>query len=111
MRAELRIRDLKNRTYCGSRLMNVKIPTRVSDAIERVADDLDASKTEVVVALLNEGLRAAAGALKEWVPPPPFVRPPRRTCTVEGCDRTHVARGYCANHYQALRRGRLRLSA
>jgi hypothetical protein len=107
MRAELRIRDLKNRQYSGSRLMNVKIPTRVSDAIERVAGDLDASKTEVVVALLNEGLRAAAGALKVWVPPPPTVRPPRRICTVSGCERLHVARGYCANHYQAQRRGKL----
>lgn len=110
VRSELRIRDLKNRQYSGSRLMNVKIPTRVSDAIERVAGDLDASKTEVVVALLNEGLRAAAGALKEWVPPQPVVRI-RRTCTVPGCDRLHVARGFCANHYQARRRGKLHLSA
>jgi hypothetical protein len=111
MRAGLRIRDLKNRQFSRSRLMNVKVPMHVSDAIERVADGFGASKTEVVIALLNEGLVAAAGALKVWVPPPPTVRPPQRLCTVAGCERPHLARGYCANHYQALRRGKLQLPA
>jgi hypothetical protein len=46
--------------------MNVKIPAYVSDAIQRVAKDLGASKTEVVIALLNEGLEVAALSLKGW---------------------------------------------
>lgn len=65
MRSELRVRDLKQREFTGSRLMNVKIPAYISDAIERVARDLGASKTEVVIALLNEGLDAASSALKD----------------------------------------------
>lgn len=64
MRADLRLSDLKKREYSTSRLMNVKIPAYVSDAIQKVATDLGASKTEVVIALLNEGLNVAAGALK-----------------------------------------------
>lgn len=27
-----------------------------------------------------------------------------RTCSVEGCDKKHYGRGYCANHYQLWRR-------
>ena len=61
MRGELRLSDLKNRDRTPSKLMNVKIPLYVSEAIQRVATDLGASKTEVVVALLNEGLEMAHG--------------------------------------------------
>jgi hypothetical protein len=68
MRAELRLSDLKNRERSSSRLMNVKIPAYVSDAIQKVATDLGASKTEVVIALLNEGLDVAQNALKGWNP-------------------------------------------
>lgn len=64
MRSELRLSDLKKREYSSSRLMNVKIPAYVSDAIQKVADDLGASKTEVVIALLNEGLEVAMNSLK-----------------------------------------------
>jgi hypothetical protein len=63
MRSELRLRDLKKREYSSSRLMNVKIPAYVSDAIQKVANDLGASKTEVVIALLNEGLAVATKSL------------------------------------------------
>jgi hypothetical protein len=66
MRSELRLSDLKNRERSSSRLMNVKIPAYVSDAIQQVASDLGASKTEVVIALLNEGLEVAQGSLKGW---------------------------------------------
>jgi hypothetical protein len=64
MRSELRLSDLKKREYSTSRLMNVKIPAYVSDAIQKVANDLGASKTEVVIALLNEGLAVAMNSLK-----------------------------------------------
>ena len=37
------------------------------------------------------------------------VEPPRPTspklCSVEGCDRSHKARGLCEAHYKASRRG------
>jgi hypothetical protein len=58
MRADLRLADL-SRGPIPSKLMNVQIPARVSDAIDRVARDLGCSKTAAVVALLNEGLDAA----------------------------------------------------
>ncbi len=64
MRGDLRLADLKARKYTTSRLMNVKIPADVNDAIQRVARDLGASKTEVVIALLNEGLELAAASPK-----------------------------------------------
>ncbi len=104
MRSELRLSDLKKRERTSSRLMNVKIPAYVSDAIQKVASDLGASKTEVVIALLNEGLDAASTALKNFRPAK--ANAPKQ-CSVAGCTRPHVARGYCANHYQAARRGKL----
>ena len=63
-RSELRLSDLKARRPVGDRLMNVKIPSQLADAIEKLASTLNVSKTEVVVALLNEGL-AAAGKIKK----------------------------------------------
>lgn len=109
MRAELRLSDLKKREYGTSRLMNVKIPAYVSDAIQKVAEDLRASKTEVVVALLNEGLEQAAKALKDFRPGKEARA--KKTCSVKGCSRPHTAKGYCTNHYQAYRRGQLGTSA
>jgi hypothetical protein len=44
--------------------MNVKIPASIGDAIDRIAKELQLSKTEVVVALLNEGLEVAADRLR-----------------------------------------------
>ncbi len=63
-RAGLRIADLKERPVRASRLMNVKIPAALSDAIERLAKEFGTSKTEVVVALLNTGLDAASAKVK-----------------------------------------------
>jgi len=104
MRSELRLRDLKNRERTSSRLMNVKVPVYVSDAIQKVASDLGASKTEVVIALLNEGLAAASTALKGLQ----LAKSAKsKRCRVAGCTAPHVAKGYCANHYQAARRGKL----
>ncbi len=59
MRSELRIADLKRCDPVPARLMNVKVPASIAGAIDRLAKDLRASKTDVVVALLNEGLEAA----------------------------------------------------
>jgi hypothetical protein len=38
--------------------MNVKIPVSLNAELRRIADSLGASKTDVVLALLNEGLEA-----------------------------------------------------
>jgi len=105
MRSDLRLNDLRRREKGTSKLMNVKIPTSVSEAIQRVARDLGASKTEVVVALLNEGLDFSTDALKGWKRPKSVLPPPKRICSVKGCGRAYVAKGFCANHYQAARRG------
>ncbi len=105
MRSDLRLMDLRRRDKGLSRLMNVKIPTDLSDAIQRVAKDLGASKTEVVIALLNEGLDASTLSLKGWKRPKSVLPAPKRVCSVKGCGRAYVAKGYCANHYQAARRG------
>ncbi|MBP1685057.1 MAG: hypothetical protein H6Q33_1200 [Deltaproteobacteria bacterium] len=63
-RSGLRIVDLKQRPVSATRLMNVKIPATLSDAIDRLADEFSTSKTEVVVALLNTGLDLAAEKVK-----------------------------------------------
>lgn len=63
-RSGLRIVDLKQRPVSATRLMNVKIPAALSDAIDRLAGEFNTSKTEVVVALLNTGLDVAAQKVK-----------------------------------------------
>jgi hypothetical protein len=68
MRSELRLADLKNRERSSARLMNVKIPAHVNEAIERVARELAATKTDVVIALLNQGLTVASDTLGDWEP-------------------------------------------
>ena len=105
MRSDLRLTDLRGRERGTSKLMNVKIPAHVSDAIQRVAKALGASKTDVVIALLNEGLDSSVDVLKGWKRPKAVLPPPKRICSVKGCGRAYVAKGYCANHYQAARRG------
>ena len=57
MRSKLRIADLTNGTTNASRVMNVRLPAHIVEAIEQLAKMLGASKTAVVLALLNEGLR------------------------------------------------------
>ena len=109
MRSDLRLSDLRKRERGASKLMNVKIPTHVSDAIQRVARALGASKTEVVIALLNEGLDVSAEALRGWKRPVLDLPPPKRVCSIKGCGRAYVAKGLCANHYQAARRGKLQV--
>ena len=105
MRSDLRLMDLRRRERGSSKLMNVKIPAHVSEAIQRVARELGVSKTEVVIALLNEGLDVSVDTLKGWKPIKVVLPPPKRVCSVKGCGRAYVAKGFCANHYQAARRG------
>ena len=103
----LHLDDLVTRGQKGreeSKLMNVKVPANVLARIDRVAANLGATKTDVVIAILNEGLETAEHELKGWKPPPKPVVPRERRCSVKGCDRERVAKSLCATHYQAQRR-------
>jgi len=104
MRSDLRIADLRRREGSPSKLMNVKIPVELSDAIDRVVKDLGVAKTDVVIALLNEGLDRSGVVLEGWKPPKVVLPPPKRVCSRKGCGRAYVAKGLCASHYQAARR-------
>jgi len=84
--------------------MNVKIPSNVLDRLDKVAESLRATKTEVIIAILNEGLIAAEGELRGWNPPPQPAIARERRCEVKDCEREKVAKGLCATHYQAQRR-------
>ena len=106
MRSELRLADLRRREGAANKLMNVKIPTDLSHAIDRAASHLGVAKTDVVIALLNEGLDRSAEVLRGWQPKTVVLPPPRRVCTRANCGRPFVAKGLCANHYQAARRSR-----
>jgi hypothetical protein len=91
--------------------MNVKIPAEVNQKIQRVAEALKASKTEVVIALLNEGLDVSESLVKlsrRVKADKPAARATKgAACGNAGCTRPAVARGLCAKHYQAERRKRM----
>jgi hypothetical protein len=111
MRSDLRIADLRRRDSSTSKLMNVKIPAALSDAIDRMVGDLGVPKTDVVIALLNEGLDRSSQILRGWKPKEVVLPPPKRVCTRKGCGRPYVAKGLCANHYQAARRDKEKVAA
>ena len=103
----LRLDDLVTRGKTGreaTKLMNVKVPTSLLERITAVAEKMRVKKTEVVIAILNEGLDTADSELKGWKAPPKIVVPKNRRCTIPGCEREKVAKGICATHYQAQRR-------
>lgn len=108
MRVDLRLGDLRSRGRVTSKLMNVKIPTEVNRKIQKVAEALRASKTEVVIALLNEGLDVSESVLRGTRPPQAPPRPSRSpksgACAAAGCRSAAVARGLCRKHDQAARR-------
>ena len=58
-RSGLRLNDLKQRRPSGARMMNVKVPVAVAAGIGKLAKELGVAKTDVVIALLNEGLAQA----------------------------------------------------
>jgi len=62
--SELRIADLKSAPRVATRLMNVKVPSKLFESIEQIAKKLNVSKTDVVVALLNAGLDVAHTKLR-----------------------------------------------
>ena len=58
-RSTLRLNDLKARRHTATRLVSLKLPLDIIATIERLSKKLRSNKTEVVVALLNEGLALA----------------------------------------------------
>jgi hypothetical protein len=105
--AKLGLSDLVSRGKTrlqADRLLNVKVPTLLLDRISALARTLRAKKTDVVIAILNEGLETADSELKGWKAPPKPVIPKARRCTVAGCEKERVAKGLCPAHYQAQRR-------
>jgi len=58
-RSKLRLKDLKAKVPTAARLKNVRVPVDTLDGIDRLAKKLDATKTSVIVALLNEALAVA----------------------------------------------------
>ena len=60
MRGDLRLDDLSERVLEHTKLMNVRIPDTVDNAISAIVEELQCTKTEAVIALLNEGLDAFA---------------------------------------------------
>jgi pyrrolidone-carboxylate peptidase len=65
-RSQLRIQDLKAQVHPGSaRVMNVKVPSHMAAAIDQLTKQLGTTKTDVVIALLNEGLAVAQDKLKK----------------------------------------------
>jgi hypothetical protein len=106
-KARLGLNDLVSRGTSGaqtSKLMNVKVPSSLLARLDALAAKLRAKKTEVVIAILNEGLENADKELQGWKPPPKVVVPKDRRCAMAGCEREKVAKGLCATHYQAQRR-------
>lgn len=57
-RTHLRLEGLLSPDRGESRMMNVKVPSATVDSIEKLAKFVGATKTDVVIALLNEGLAA-----------------------------------------------------
>lgn len=107
MRSDMRLSDLRSKKSSpeDARLMNVTIPVEVSDAIERIAKETRTSKTNVVIALFNEGLDVAREALKHVEPrTKPGPAPKAQRCSAPGCTRARVAKGLCTTHYQRARR-------
>ena len=104
---KLGLEDLLSRGKRGAeatKLMNVKVPTVLLARISALAATLRAKKTDVVVAILNEGLDTADTELKGWKPPPKPVIAKARRCIVPSCERERTAKGLCMAHYVAQRR-------
>jgi hypothetical protein len=106
-RTDIRFDDLLQRGRQGraaSRLMNVKVPLSLLQRIGEITRKLDVTKTELVMAVLNEGLDKAEENLKGFKAPARPVVPVERRCRIKGCERQKVAKGLCATHYQRTRR-------
>ena len=73
-------------------------------AAEKVKEDLPSSEQfrelKRTVRELQKKLQSRSGTGTRKVGRPRS----NRTCGIKGCNRSHVARGFCSKHYQAQRR-------
>jgi hypothetical protein len=77
----LRLDDLRAEDRNAAKLMNVRIPEAAARGIARVARDTGRTKTDVVIALLNEGLATWAEVRCGWTAPSTPTRNRRRRPT------------------------------
>jgi hypothetical protein len=63
-RPHWRVAGLMQRASHIPRVMNIRIPAAVANAVEQLASDLNATKTDVIVALLKAGLRITETKLR-----------------------------------------------
>jgi hypothetical protein len=59
MQSQLRVANLKRVTKSTSKVINIRVPGRIFEAIDALTKRLGATKTDVIAALLNEGLDVA----------------------------------------------------
>jgi hypothetical protein len=55
-RSNLRIADLKGRKPRATRQVNWKLPIHLIEAVNRMAEEMGTTKTQIIIALLNAGL-------------------------------------------------------
>ena len=67
----LRLSDLGKRPEKKSRMLNVRLPIEITNAIDNLAVKFGCTKTALFVALINEGFDAGADALRELGTQPP----------------------------------------
>lgn len=107
-RSNLRLKDLTaTEDVVQIRLMNTMVPTELINDIARIAEELKCTKTNLIVALINEGLDAAESQLRGIRRRPKPIVPVDRRCHEPGCEKRIVAKGHCSTHYQATRRGKV----
>lgn len=58
-RSGLRLAELKQRRPGATKMLNVKVPADIAERVEVIAAHVGATRTEVIVALLNTALEAA----------------------------------------------------
>jgi hypothetical protein len=64
MRPDLTLNDLLGREPVAERLLSVRLPVELLNRLDHLAKKLRSRKGEIVVAMLNEGLRRL-GAVKK----------------------------------------------
>ena len=67
--------------------------------VYELADTYGVTVRSLRVRLRSMGVDVPDGRSDPTRPIPPRPKKPRRVCDADGCDETHLARGFCAHHY------------